>query len=171
MKKHGFTLAEVLITLAILGVLAVLTIPNLSTEARREANAKHFGVAVSAVENALASGILIEGRRNIDDTTLLSNLCDTQNGLARYLVGTCRDNSTITMKNGAVLTFAGRNIQIDVDGANGPGEENNDVFNVQIRDDGIITSTNETTQALMENGFRISRNKKSNNESNNESNS
>ena len=37
MKKHGFTLAEVLITLGIVGVVAALTAPALVLSSRNEA--------------------------------------------------------------------------------------------------------------------------------------
>ena len=34
-KKHAFTLAEVLITLGIIGIVAALTIPNLMTNTKK----------------------------------------------------------------------------------------------------------------------------------------
>lgn len=50
MKKHGFTLAEVLITLTIIGVIAVMTIPTLMYNYQRietETKLKSFYSTVS----------------------------------------------------------------------------------------------------------------------------
>lgn len=52
MKKKGFTLAEVLITLGIIGVVAALTLPTLSTNAQSQANASKLASTVSDLENA-----------------------------------------------------------------------------------------------------------------------
>ena len=52
MKKYGFTLAEVLITLGILGVIAALTIPGLMLDSRRAQIGPKLAAAVSAFEQA-----------------------------------------------------------------------------------------------------------------------
>ena len=64
MKKRGFTLAEVLITLGIIGVVAALTAPALIMSSRNEANAAKLSVTVSNLENALTTAIVQE---NVDD--------------------------------------------------------------------------------------------------------
>lgn len=46
MKKQGFTLAEVLITLGIVGVVAALTAPALVMSSRNEANAARLSTVV-----------------------------------------------------------------------------------------------------------------------------
>lgn len=61
MKKCGFTLAEVLITLGIVGVIAALTAPGLVMNSRNEANAAKLAVTISNLENALTSSIAQEG--------------------------------------------------------------------------------------------------------------
>ena len=38
MKKIGFTLAEILISLSIIGIVAAITIPTLGTNANKKAN-------------------------------------------------------------------------------------------------------------------------------------
>ena len=157
MRKYGFSLAEVLITLAIIGVIAVLTIPNLNTDINREANAKKFGVVVTAVENALSAGILAEGLHSASDLPV----CCDQNStlcLSKYLVGECAEN-VITMKNGAILTFSNNNLNIDVNGNKGPNEEFNDIYNVDIEPDGLITATG-ITSILMQNDYKYTSIKK-----------
>ncbi len=70
MKKRGFTLAEVLITLGIVGVVAALTAPALVMSSRNEANAARLSVVVSNLENAFQSAIAQEGADNLYGTSL-----------------------------------------------------------------------------------------------------
>ena len=51
-KKNGFTLAEVLITLTIIGVIAALTIPNLSRKWSDHADVQKVKEAYSILNNA-----------------------------------------------------------------------------------------------------------------------
>ena len=73
MKKHGFTLAEVLITLGIVGVVAALTAPALVMSSRNEANAARLSVVVSNLENAFNNAIVQEGADNLYSTSLWAN--------------------------------------------------------------------------------------------------
>ena len=73
MKKFGFTLAEVLITLGIIGVVAALTAPALVTSSRNEANAARLSVTVSNLENALTSAIVQEGVDDLFHTRMWEN--------------------------------------------------------------------------------------------------
>lgn len=66
MKKLGFTLAEVLIALAIVGVVAAITLPTFVSNGKNQANASKLAVEVNAIENALTTMIAREG---IDDLT------------------------------------------------------------------------------------------------------
>lgn len=73
MKKRGFTLAEVLITLGIVGVVAALTAPSLVLSSRNEANAARLSVLVSNLENAFQNAIVQEGVDNLYKTNMWSN--------------------------------------------------------------------------------------------------
>ena len=55
MKKIGFTLAEILITLAIAGVVAALAIPSLVTKASRQAEASRLSSIITDLENAFGN--------------------------------------------------------------------------------------------------------------------
>ncbi len=64
-KRFGFTLAEVLIVLAVIGVIAALTIPTLMNRTqgmeRRVAFKKAFSVVNQAVDLAVAKGTITDG--------------------------------------------------------------------------------------------------------------
>ena len=77
MKKLGFTLAEILITLGIIGVVAALTAPSLVVNSRNEANAAKLAVVVSNLENAFTSAIAQEGVDSLYQTRMWS-------GITRY---------------------------------------------------------------------------------------
>ena len=70
MKKSGFTLAEVLITLGIVGVVAALTAPALVMSSRNQANAARLSVVVSNLENAFTNAIAQEGASNLYGTRM-----------------------------------------------------------------------------------------------------
>ena len=70
MMKRGFTLAEVLITLGIVGVVAALTAPALVLSSRNEANAAKLSVVVSNLENAFTTAVAKEGVGNLYGTRM-----------------------------------------------------------------------------------------------------
>lgn len=70
MKKGGFTLAEVLITLGIVGVIASLTMPMLVNQSKNQANASKLSSTVSNIENALTSAMARDSVSELYDTEL-----------------------------------------------------------------------------------------------------
>ena len=88
MKKHGFTLAEVLITLGIVGVVAALTAPALVLSSRNEANAAKLSVTVSNLENAFSSILVKENVDSLFNTNLAaqsSNRAGFAGNIAGYM--------------------------------------------------------------------------------------
>lgn len=69
MKKKGFTLAEVLITLGIVGVVAALVIPGLVNDHQNKTNAARLAVAVNNFETALTTMISKEGAGDLYGTS------------------------------------------------------------------------------------------------------
>ena len=51
--KKAFTLAEVLITLVIIGVIAAVTVPTIIANSNQESRKSQFKKAVSTLNNAL----------------------------------------------------------------------------------------------------------------------
>ncbi|MBQ4114197.1 prepilin-type N-terminal cleavage/methylation domain-containing protein [bacterium] len=68
MKKFGFTLAEVLITVGIIGVVSALTLPTLVKNYRNEVLAKSLIAAISDFEVAMQMLIMKDGVNNLWET-------------------------------------------------------------------------------------------------------
>lgn len=73
MKKYGFTIAESIITMAIIGIVAALTIPSLTTNYRKQAYTSALSSAISNFENAMSTLILNEGADDLLDTQAWKN--------------------------------------------------------------------------------------------------
>lgn len=72
--KKGFTIAEVLIALAIVGVVAALTIPALVKNYQKQVWGTSLAAAVSDFENAMSTMIMRDGATDMYGTKLLLNL-------------------------------------------------------------------------------------------------
>lgn len=70
MKKFGFTLSEVLVTLGIIGVVAALTMPSMIQNGKNEANAAKLSVIVSSLENAFTTAMTREGVETLFETRM-----------------------------------------------------------------------------------------------------
>ena len=72
-KRIAFTLAEVLITLGIIGVVAALTLPNLITQYQKNATVQGLKVAYSLLSQAVQKSISENGEIDNWDYTLNTN--------------------------------------------------------------------------------------------------
>lgn len=61
MKKFAYTIAETLITLAIIGVIGAITLPTFISSHRNQTNASALSVAISNMENGLTAYLMKEG--------------------------------------------------------------------------------------------------------------
>lgn len=68
MKKLGFTLAEVLISLALVGVVSALTVPTLVSSHQRNVQGATLATAVSDFETAMRSMMAAEDVTELYDT-------------------------------------------------------------------------------------------------------
>jgi len=85
MKQHGFTLAEILITLSIVGVIAALTMPTLVTGSRNQANASKLSATVSSLENAFAEIIGHDAVTDIYETEIWTDAGGSGSEIAKGL--------------------------------------------------------------------------------------
>ena len=65
-KKSGFTLAEVLVTLMIIGVIAAMTIPSLMQSTSQQEYKAAFKKAVSMINQAVTLNYALDGRDGTD---------------------------------------------------------------------------------------------------------
>ena len=96
MKKNGFTLAEVLITLAIIGIVAALTVPTLMTDSRYQLVSSRIAKFVSVTEDAALAQAAMNGAitiTDIDDIVLYKDRSGE------------RPNYTYKLKDGTTLTL------------------------------------------------------------------
>ena len=73
-KLLGFTLAEVLVTLGIIGVVAALTVPMLGTNAKRQGMATTLRSTVTDLETAFGNAIADQQAENIFGTDMWNNI-------------------------------------------------------------------------------------------------
>ena len=74
MKKRGFTLAEVLITLAIIGVVAAISIPSVISNSQQQEFKTGLRKAVSVLNSAITMNIALDGESPYDNKDLFKYL-------------------------------------------------------------------------------------------------
>ncbi len=74
MKKSGFTLAEVLITLAIIGVVAAISIPSVISNSQQQEFRTGLKKAVSVLNQAITMNMALDGETPYDNANLMGFL-------------------------------------------------------------------------------------------------
>jgi len=83
MKKFGFTLAEVLVTLGIVGVIAAITLPPLQVNVQRQSAGTALAKAINTLENANRMLLTQENARNLTEVCARANGVN-ENGDANF---------------------------------------------------------------------------------------
>ncbi len=73
-KKTGFTLAEVLITLAIIGVVAAISIPSVISNSQQQEFKTGLRKAVSVLNSAITMNMALDGESPYDNANLMGFL-------------------------------------------------------------------------------------------------
>ena len=102
MKKQGFTLAEVIITLGIVGVVAAITLPALMADTTTAQIGPKLAKAIATFEQANAIMLDKRGTDALTDAELLSE--DYSEELSKYLKGAGTNDQFIT-KDGVLYKF------------------------------------------------------------------
>ena len=101
-SRKGFTLAEVLVTLAIIGVVAALTIPaliqNTNKQRYQTALKKTISVLNSAIKANIAEDDIDAGDSNIDSTSITPFFSSRLNVLSQ-------DGNSLWLTDGTRLSF------------------------------------------------------------------
>lgn len=72
--KKGFTLIEILITLAIVGIVAAMTIPTVTSSSKKQIWSSSLSKAVNTMSNSLSIMIMKDGAYGLIDSQLWTDL-------------------------------------------------------------------------------------------------
>jgi len=117
MKEHAFTLAEVLITLGIIGVVAAMTMPALISKHEKKVIATRVKQAYSIISNAIKLSEAENGEAKYWNYNLSSNgIENTELFLKKYILPYLNnpefcgngDGSAVTKKCGATVSTVGQ---------------------------------------------------------------
>lgn len=165
-KRFAFTLSEVMVTLAIIGVVSALTVPTLMNNYQRKGYVTQIRKAAFELSQAADLAITDEGKRTLRATSLTSN---PDSFLRKYLrinqdcgpsgascfassYGTVSGGSVNVSCSGGVITTAGYSIcmttasggekvadvVVDVNATNGPNIAGRDLFFLDLYDDASV---------------------------------
>lgn len=87
MKKSGFTLAEVLITLVIIGVIAAMTIPTLLSNTNKQETKTALKKAMSVINQAITLNYALTGNEmntTINNTANLNKFMYSRTSILKY---------------------------------------------------------------------------------------
>ena len=95
MKKLGFTLAEILITLGVIGIVAAITLPGLNNSVNSRKVGPALAKAINTLENANRTALVKQSARTIEalsptytrDEIQTTSELSYLNRMARYLQG------------------------------------------------------------------------------------
>lgn len=171
MKRFGFTLAEVLITLGLIGVVAALTLPTLLRDTTSAQIGPKLAKAVSSFEQANEALLNSRSADSLSDAGLLdaNNMGEYITELSNFFKISqiaqdeflSKDGFTyqITLNNRAINNTLPAHrqsigqVQIDINGANAPNIMGSDEFNFTFWNDGSLrpfggTGFDETVRSV-----------------------
>ena len=172
MKKNGFTLAEVLITLGIVGVIAALTIPSMTHNVSKQQVGPALAKGINSLEAANRKALADNGaiRLNDIDDNYFNILDLTLNGVILEESGNTTgfiSNDGISYSNSAFAwsgNSANTTVTIDINGSKKPNKGGIDQFNVIIDVSGKVELANDCdidspdencTSKIMEDGWEM----------------
>jgi prepilin-type N-terminal cleavage/methylation domain-containing protein len=165
-RKQGFTLAEVLITLSIIGVVAALTIPAIVGSTNKARATTSVKKAVSVLNQALMMSVADgSGANTASDNATLRSVFQT------YLKATSNTVNSITSSDGTIYSFYknGTNgcasttnstpatanclIEVDINGTSGSSVVANatnysDLYYLIIADDRVVPANSGVVPAI-----------------------
>ena len=166
-KKSGFTLAEVLVTLMIIGVIAAMTIPSLMQSTSQQEYKAAFKKAVSMINQAVTLNYALDGRDGTDYTgadffDLMTQRLNVMSSTAGNSELYTADGMYFKAGGGAACTVAGgggvdnicAEVTVDVNGAKGPNKPTDsteavyDIFTIAVYPQKALPRTETQSQVL-----------------------
>ena len=155
MKKRGFTLAEILVSLGVIGVVSALALPTFMSKTQTRTHEATLNTSVTAIENAIGFYMANESANSLDETNIINESNETSaliENLGNYLKFTetnyleDNDSQSILLKNGSVATLKITDInndrvgwaKIDTNGEAAPNRHNVDIFDYDIMSNGEL---------------------------------
>ena len=112
MKKNGFTLAEVLMTMTIIGVIASMTLPTLTLNTRTAQIGPKLATAVASFEQANQALLAAEEVDSLTDLEILGEANTYSRNLIRFLKGNIDDCDNTNDSECTILLNSGTRFYI-----------------------------------------------------------
>lgn len=157
MKKNGFSLAEVLITLGIVGFIAAVTLPSLQINVEKQKVGPALMKAVNTLEVANSVALQVSEAATLNEIGADNNASYLRDILYDYtkLVGVEYDGGTgystkdgiVMVEEGGLQTGASTDsrtsgsyyvVKVDVNGLKGPNIEGRDIFKLYVDTLGLV---------------------------------
>ncbi len=109
-KRFAFTLAEIMVSVGIIGVIAALTVPTLVDDYQKKTQAVQFRKVVNDIATAVDLHMTEEGKNSFDATSAykdLSKLFEDANKKQLKIIKTCAANSTGCFASEKYLSISG----------------------------------------------------------------
>lgn len=154
-KKNGFTLAEVLVSFAVIGVVAAITLPSLLLNVEKRKAGPALMKAINTIETSSTLALQVQGARKLSDIKKngQGNLNLIEGILVDYTklteapfsttVGNTPSGTPYSTKDGIVIFDAGVDgdvytITVDTNGQRSPNKAGRDQFELNVMMDGIV---------------------------------
>ena len=153
-QRKAFTLAEVLITLGIIGVVAAMTIPTLM----QKTNDKELVAGTLKMGTTLSNAL--KGFEAVDSVSVdkLSDLSSFNAGLTKQLKTTACTDHAVCLADGSYFDYANENfgdicnktkpcveIIANINGRKGPDKQGKDVYKFLVTNRGIVPACETDT--------------------------
>lgn len=147
MKKIGFTISEIIITLGIIGVISALTLPAFLSNNKEKMDSAKLNATINAFENAFGTLIANEAASNLSETSAAENLFES---ISDYMQVVEVDKNYYSTKTGAYIftkdkAFVdGMLFVIDTNGfENKPNKIDVDQYEFILKDTGFLEKKDE----------------------------
>ena len=152
MKKRGFTLAEILVSLGIIGVVAATVLPTLVTSHKTQVYEATRKSAESTLENAFSAMMAAEMAEDLSFTKIWAEDASLETNLKEYMKATTTtsditDGIGFKLKSGAVISIKkhatsdseAAEVRIDANGTEKPNKRDVDIFLYYLKFNGALT--------------------------------